>query len=939
MADLSNDMMPSDDIAGIAARQLQIAKASYSFRVNEDKKYIAVYSSMYTEMLQKLTEEEKQNAETIAKLQQEANEKSQKAMQRYRKMMSYQMSAEERAAALSDAKAKKEAEIEQQKSKYMEEIAMAHAKFEDGAKLAGELAKIESRYRDKEIQAKEDIKRLDDEIAAAEYKAKVDAATKAVNDTKAAKDKAKQDCQSLQDRLNGEGSFMSKVEATRQFLAKHPLKTKIDVAAAMEKNEKAQDNYQTVNESKNAENAELKKLIEAQTSILNDPTKSEEEKQVAEAQIQAAKEQIASNNEMRAEAAKQANAASVEVAISKLQEAIAGAYKNATAKAETILNDYQGVIDGRMQGSDKNFKKMADTVTSTLATSPYVKTTQVLEKLKEASEMGLSYNTEQRAFLAEISEKIANTFDAFDSNLLRIIRLQQADTTATRLGMEASLTKLFNSMFQDSSYLKNVSDSITGAIVDATSQLSYEASAEFEYVVQKWLGALSSLGMSDNSLTQIATGLNYLATGDVTNLSNNSALQTLFAMSAARSENLEYSEILLNGLDASKTNELLANMIIYLKEIAENSDNQVVKAAYGDIFSMSLSDMKAISNLTTKEISTLSKTNMSYSDMKSEVDNQMNQLWNRTSIAAMMTNVFDNVIYSVASDMTNNPVTFAMQKMLNFMDETKTDINIPFINAMGFGLDVNASVKDLMQMGLGIAQAFRLTGNILSGLSSGGGTNLDAWGATETTKRGAGLNLTSGSTLGTYAASGNSSDVKNSTMSSATDDSEESKKITNKNSKAPENTMDDLMKAVVGVDASDYVLTQNSTIEKVYDSGSDSLKVMVSGLTMQDGVLKVKDDKLIELVSKHLTDISNYMTTSATKTVSVTIADIPNVAIDKDMVIDAVRSALYNGDSSKNFSDMIEKIVNGELAIASVRDDIGVKTNAGVKLQVSNLTW
>jgi hypothetical protein len=516
-----------------------------------------------------------------------------------------------------------------------------------------------------------------------------------------------------------------------------------------------------------------------------------------------------------------------------------------------------GVIDGRMQGSDKNFKKMSDTITDKLAVSPFVKSTQVLEKLKEASELGLSYNTEQRAFLAEVSEKIANTFNAFDSNLLRIIRLQQADTTATRLGMEASLTKLFNGMFQDSSYLKNVSDSITGAIVDATSQLNYKASAEFEFVVQKWLGALSSLGMSDNSLTQIATGLNYLATGDVTNLANNNSLQTMFAM-AASNANLEYSEILLNGLDAGTTNKLLESVVLYLKDIAENSDNQVVKAAYGDIFSMSLSDMKAISNLTSQEISTLAGTNMSYSDMKSEIDNQMNQLWNRTSLASMMTNMFENVIYSVASDMTNDPVMFTMQKMLNFMNDTGTDINIPFINAMGFGLDLNASVKDLMQMGVGIGQAFSLTGNILSGLSSGGGTDLDSWGATETTKRGTGLNLMSGSTLGgvsgsmgTYATSGNSSDVKNSTMTSATDDAEDTKKVTNKNSKAPEHTIDDLISAVVGGNASEYVLTKDEKIDSVYDVDSKSLNVTMKDLIFDSGLLLVRDDLLFELISGH----------------------------------------------------------------------------------------
>jgi hypothetical protein len=46
-----------------------------------------------------------------------------------------------------------------------------------------------------------------------------------------------------------------------------------------------------------------------------------------------------------------------------------------------------------------------------------------------------------------MTDKLVTTFNAFDSNLLAIIRLQQADSTAARLGMEAILTKNLNSMF------------------------------------------------------------------------------------------------------------------------------------------------------------------------------------------------------------------------------------------------------------------------------------------------------------------------------------------------------------------------------------------------------------------------------------------------------------------------------------------------------------
>lgn len=928
-----------------------------TFRVGEDEKYIQIHSTMYRKMLQDLENANKATEENIAAAKATVDRQAQVALLRYRKSMLSQMSAEERVSALSDAKAKKEAEMQQQRAAMMEKIAMAEAEYTDKEQREREINKIKREYDKQEKKGQLELSRLSDEISKAELSKVTDAFRQRQAEAAAKKAMHEQDKKFLKEKLQGEGSFIEKAKATQKFLKDNPLNMKIDVEAAKAKNKEAQEAYKAVREENIGNINELNKTISQMEAVMNDPTKSAEEKEEAQKKLEEAQASKAQNLQEIKDAAVAANKASMDVALGKLQEAISGAYGKATEQAETILNDYQGIIDSRMQGSEKSFRSMSNKITSTLATSPYVKSTQVLEKLKEASELGLSYNTEQRAFLAEVSEKIANTFDAFDSNLLRIIRLQQADTTATRLGMEASLTKLFNGMFQDSSYLKNVSDSISAALIDANSQLNHEASAEFEFIVQKWLGALSSLGMSDNSLTQIATGLNYLATGDVTNLANSSSLQTMFAM-AASNANMEYSEILLNGLNAETTNRLLESMVLYLKSIAENSDNQVVKAAYGDIFSLSLSDMKAISNLTTQEISTLAGTNLSYGDMKSEIDNQMNQLKNRTSIASMLTNVFENVIYSVASDMTNDPVMFSMQKMLNFMDDTETDINIPFINAAGFGLDLNTSVKDLMQMGVGLGQATSLTLNILQGLGSGGGTDLNAWGATETTKRGTGLNLMSGSTLGgvsgsigTYATSGNSSDMKNSTMTSATEDAEESKKITNKNSKAPENTMDDLMSAIVGKSASDYVLTQNNTIESVYESGLSALKVVVNGLTFNgdllnvhdnklDSLLMVQDDKMYEAVAGNLSDIAGYIADLATKSVTtVEFGSAQKVTMEKSELVEAFRDALYGDGETGKFSNLLEALTNGTIQVKSVTDAVMVKNNTGEKLQVSNLIW
>lgn len=469
-------------------------------------------------------------------------------------------------------------------------------------------------------------------------------------------------------------------------------------------------------------------------------------------------------------------------------------YDQVYKEAETILTTYKSRIDARLQGSGKSYNASSDLISTNLSLSPFVQTQKVLDSFRRFTDEGIAYNVEQRAFLSTISEKIATTFDAFDSNLTRLIKLQQADSTAARLGMEASLTRWFNSTFQDTSYLTNLSKQVSAALLDASSQLDRNTSTEFEYTVQKWLGSLSALGMSDAAILSIAQGINMLGTGDVQGLSSNSQLQTLLAMSSSKA-GLNYADLLLKGMNSENTNRLLESMVQYLKEIAENSDNQVVKAAYGGIFNMSLSDFKSISNLSQSDIANIANTNLTYGGMQKELNSQFNQVILRTSLSEMMSNLYNNAVFGVAEDLVSNPATFAMKKMLDFMEGNSIDINIPFIDVMGTGIDLNTSVNGLLRLGLGLSSAMSLMGNILGGLSSGGGLNLDSWNATEYTQRGASLSTILGSMQGeksssTYVGTSNVSTMKSSALSSATDEAEETGKITNKNKKT-EHTFDD----------------------------------------------------------------------------------------------------------------------------------------------------
>ena len=109
----------------------------------------------------------------------------------------------------------------------------------------------------------------------------------------------------------------------------------------------------------------------------------------------------------------------------------------------------------------------------------------VMEKLNSAIDQGIAYNVEQRAFLDALSDSVATTFEAFDSTLKDIVRVQQQDSTAYRLGMEASLNEYLNKMFESTEYLSTVSDSVTSNLYEATSLLDAKTSIGFEYTIQK----------------------------------------------------------------------------------------------------------------------------------------------------------------------------------------------------------------------------------------------------------------------------------------------------------------------------------------------------------------------------------------------------------------------------------------------------------------------
>lgn len=382
---------------------------------------------------------------------------------------------------------------------------------------------------------------------------------------------------------------------------------------------------------------------------------------------------------------------------------------------------YQSKVNTRLQGSGKTWNGVAgfggieSTIKYAVGTNPYVKLQTVMDNVVKATENGIAYNIEQRAFLQTISENIASTFDAFDSNLLRIIRLQQSDSTAARLGMEAGLTSFYNAMFQDSSYLNSVYDTVSSNLTEATSQMGTEDAVAFEYVVQKWLGSLYSVGASDSAISKISQALGYLGSGNVSALSSDSAMQSLLVMAASRA-NMSYSDLLTGGLTAAKTNTLLESMVEYLAEIA-NSGNNVVKSEYANIFGMTVSDLKAVSNVSSS-IADIAESMMSYGDAYGELSYQMGQISSRVSVAGMLQNLYDNFNYSTATTIASNPALYALWNITSAIEDLTGGINLPTISVMGSSVDLNTTLTNLMRLGIVGVGTLGGIGSIISGLSS-----------------------------------------------------------------------------------------------------------------------------------------------------------------------------------------------------------------------------
>lgn len=409
-----------------------------------------------------------------------------------------------------------------------------------------------------------------------------------------------------------------------------------------------------------------------------------------------------------------------------LQKALAGFAKQLEGTA-TEIAEAQSDIDTRLQGSKNKkslgsyWREMSNNITGNIGMSPFLKQETAVKNLQTLVGKGIAFNVEQRAFLDTISEKIANTFESTDATLLKLVRIQQADTTAARLGMESALTAFLNNMYETTEYMTEAADSIRASIYEASALMDANEATDFEYQVQKWMGSLYSVGF--NNTQGLADALGKLAAGDIDSITDG-GYGNLLVM-AANKANLSIAEILADGLNDDDTNALMQAMVEYLGGIyAETKDNKVVAQQFANVYGLTASDLKAAANLASSTTNVY-KNNLDTGGMLKQLTDMANSMGSRTAVGTMVNNVIENLKYSTAASIGSDPVLYTMYTVASMLDDTVGGIAIPTIGAFAMGngveIDLETTVADIMRTGAMAGGLLGGIGKMIGGIAKGSG--------------------------------------------------------------------------------------------------------------------------------------------------------------------------------------------------------------------------
>ena len=354
--------------------------------------------------------------------------------------------------------------------------------------------------------------------------------------------------------------------------------------------------------------------------------------------------------------------------------------RSITSKLDNTIDNYVKRITSmraQLQGSMKDFETIEKNISSTLGSAGLVKQEAVYTKLYDLIDKGIIYNVEQRAFLATLSADINLMFDATNGTLLRLIRIQQADVTANKMTMQYSLQTILANTYQTTEYIKTKFTSVSDALLDMQSMMDTASGLNTEATIQSWLGAFYSGGVSGDTVSQLASALNAIGSGDISNLG--SGIANLVLMGVARS-GLDYGELLNNGLNANNAGKILSSVSDYVKSF-QGYESNVVKNQLSKLFGISVSDISAMANV--------KNVNVAGSNPYGE-GSLLNMYSSFVPAATQLTNTIDNLLYSTATGIASSPFQLGLYKTVDTLSQLTSGIKV---GALGTQVDLGQAIK------------------------------------------------------------------------------------------------------------------------------------------------------------------------------------------------------------------------------------------------------
>ena len=364
-----------------------------------------------------------------------------------------------------------------------------------------------------------------------------------------------------------------------------------------------------------------------------------------------------------------------------------------TSQIDASLTKYinaQQSLAAHLSGSNTSLSGVLNSLQSTLSATNVVRQERVFDNLGNLVKSGITYNVEQRAFLQTLAQDIDMVFNAQDGSLTQLIRLQNKDLSSNRMAIEYSLQKFLNQNYQTSEYIKHFAD-ISGSLLTAQSTMNAKQAVDFEGTIQTWLGSMYSAGMNSNTVSSLASALNALGSGDISNLG--SGISNLVLMGAARA-GLDYGALLNNGLDANTTDKLLASITSYMQEMGANQSN-VVRSQLGNLFGVNITDIIAANNMRSTKGS-----------VSSDIGTLLGDYGNFITFGTGLQNRLANMMWSFGTNVATNQSTLMAYEISKIISSSGLGQIIQDLgeNMIGSGAKISGFLTSVAGIALSNAQ-------------------------------------------------------------------------------------------------------------------------------------------------------------------------------------------------------------------------------------------